>query len=564
MPGSLPGGQLDLVREAAMHVGDSLNVVQTAQELADVLVPSFGDFASVNLAEAVFDGDEPVKRLGGGDLHLRNAAMAPASVVWPAGLKRGDRVPPFRDHPLLRSIQHGETVTLSRDEILSVIGDPQRAELILPKNAHSVTVSPLHARGLTLGVIAAWRVGTCAPFTEAETRLLAQIASWGALAIDNARRYTREHRAAVMLQQHLLPPATTNTPAAETAGVYLPAGGGAEIGGDWFDAIPLPSLRLALVAGDVLGHGMSATATMGRLRSAIQTLADLELEPDELLTRISDLVQRLAAESAPGTEDTISATCLYAVYNPVTRHCSLASAGHPPPVLVRPDGTAEVIEVSPGPPLAISGMPYETTTLTLEPGSILALYTDGVITQDDRDMDHGLQRLTKGLAASCRADRALDDTGRSLLADLTDQPLSDDAALLLARTHTIPAQDNAYWEFAADPSAVSEARQSAGRQLNQWGLQDLIFTTELIVSELVTNAIRHARPPVTLHLLRHNVLVCEVTDSSPTQPRLRRAHTNDEGGRGLFIVAQLAMRWGCRYGQDGKTIWAEQPIEHPH
>ncbi len=545
-----------------MRVGDSLNVAQTAQELADVLVPSFGDFASVDLAEAVFDGDEPVKRLGGGDLHLRNAAMAPASAVWPAGRKRGDRVPPFRDHPLLHSVQRGETVTLSHDEILSVIGDPQRVELILPKGAHSGMVSPLHARGLTLGVITAWRVST--PFTEDETKLLAQIASRGALAIDNARRYTREHRAAVMLQQRLLPPATTNTPAAETAGVYLPAGGGAEIGGDWFDAIPLPSLRLALVAGDVLGHGMPATATMGRLRSAIQTLADLELEPDELLTRISDLVQRLAAESPPGTEDTISATCLYAVYSPVTQQCALASAGHPPPVLVRPDGTAEVIEVSPGPPLAVSGMPYETTTLTLEPGSILALYTDGVITQDDRDMDHGLRRLTKGLAASCRADRALDDTGRSLLADLTDQPLSDDAALLLARTHVIPAQDNAYWEFAADPSAVFEARQSAAHQLNQWDLQDLIFTTELIVSELVTNAIRHARPPVTLHLMRHNVLICEVTDSSPTQPRLRRARTSDEGGRGLFIVAQLAMRWGCRYGQDGKTIWVEQLIEHPH
>jgi serine phosphatase RsbU (regulator of sigma subunit) len=425
-------------------------------------------------------------------------------------------------------------------------------------------MAPLHARGLTLGDISVWRVGSSAPFTGDEADLMAQIASRGALAIDNARRYTREHRAAVALQQRLLPPATTDTPAAETAGVYLPAGGGAEIGGDWFDAIALPSLRLALVTGDVVGHGMPATAAMGRLRAAIQTLADLELEPDELLTRIADLVQRLAAEAPPAHQDTVSATCLYAVYDPVTQRCILASAGHPPPVLVRPDGTAEVVEVSPGPPLAIGGMPYETTTIDLDPGSVLALYTDGMIERDGADIDQGLRRLTDTLAASCRPERPLDDIGGALLADLADQPLRDDAALLLARTRAVSAQDSACWEVPPDPAAVYEARKSTAWQLTEWGLQDLLFTTELIVSELVTNAIRYASPPVSLRLIRNDVLICEVTDSSPTQPRLRRARTTDEGGRGLFLVAQLAMRWGCRYCQGGKTIWAEQLIDYPH
>ncbi|WP_392750280.1 SpoIIE family protein phosphatase [Streptomyces sp. LN590] len=554
----------ELARQTAERIGGSLDVVGTARELADVLAPAFGDFAAVDLAEAVFDGEEPAKRLGGGDLRLRNAAMAPAAEGWPAGIKLGDPVPPFPDHPTLRSVQHGETVILSRDEYISLIGDPQLVELQLPKSCHSVMVAPLHARALTLGDVSVWRVGSSPPFTEDEADLMTQIASRGALAIDNARRYTREHRAAMALQQRLLPPATTDAPAGETAGVYLPAGGGAEIGGDWFDAIALPSLRLALVAGDVIGHGMPASATMGRLRAAIQTLADLELEPDELLTRIADLVQRLVAEASPADQDTVGATCLYAVYDPVTRCCTLASAGHPPPVLVRPDGTVEVVEVSPGPPLAICGMPYETTTIELEPGSVLALYTDGLIEREGDDIGQGLRHLMDTLAASCRPDRALDETGRALLANLADQAPRDDAALLLARTRAVPAKDTAQWQIPADPAAVSEARAWTTRQLTKWGLDDLLFTTELIVSELVTNAIRYGRPPAELRLIRHDVLVCEVTDSSPTQPRLRRAATTDEGGRGLFLVAQLAMRWGCRYNPGGKTIWAEQLVEYPH
>ncbi|MER7812182.1 SpoIIE family protein phosphatase [Streptomyces sp900116325] len=552
---------LELTREVAEQVGGSLDVVRTAQDLADTLVPAFGDLAAVDLATSVFDGDEPSEQLGSGDPHLRNAALAPTTAAWPPGIKPGNSVPPLSDHPLLRSSQHGQTVIYGREDIVALIGDPLSAENFLPKDAHAVMVAPLYARGLTLGNIVVWRTGRSDPFAEDEADLMRQIASRSALAIDNARRYTREHRAAVALQQRLLPPATTDTPAAETAGVYLPACDGAEISGDWYDAIALPSLRLALVAGDVVGHGIAASATMGRLRTAIQTLADLELEPDELLTRIADLVQRLAAEAPPGDRDFVGATCLYAVYDPVTCRCAMASAGHPPPVLVRPDGTTETVGIAPGPPLALSGMPYETTTIDLEPGSVLALYTDGLIDRGTDDADDGLRRLTHALAASCRADRALDETGRALLIDLVDEVPRDDATLLLARTRAIPAEYTAHREIPVGPAAVSEAREWATRQLTTWGLDDLLFTTELIISELVTNAIRYGRPPAELRLIRQNVLVCEVTDSSSTQPRLRRARTTDEGGRGLFLVAQLGARWGCRHGQNRKTIWSEQLIE---
>ncbi|MEU2423498.1 SpoIIE family protein phosphatase [Streptomyces sp. NPDC007851] len=551
---------LDLTRDVAERVGGSLDIGRTAQDVADVLVPAFGDLATVDLAQSVFDGEEPPRRPGGGDLRLRNAALAPVTASWPARSGYGGVVPPVPDNPYVRSFQDGRTVALSAEGYAEVLGDPRLTDLHVPPGCRSVVVAPLHARGRTLGAIAVWRCGRSAPFDEDEVDLMTQIASRAALAIDNARRYTREHHAAVALQRQLLPPATTETPAAETAGVYRTAADGAAISGDWYDAIALPSLRLALVAGDVAGHGMAAGVTMGRLRAAIQTLSDLELEPDELLARVADLVQRLAAEAPSGDDDILAATCLYAVYDPVTRRCAMASAGHPPPVLVRPDGTAEPVGISPGPPLGLNGTPHETTVIDLEPGSVLALYTDGLVAQDANGGADGLRRLTETLTALCHPGRALDETGRALLAGLVNAEPRDDATLLLARTRAVPVEDTAAWDIPPDPAAVSQARAWTARQLRTWGLEDALFDTEVIVSELVTNALRYGRPPAELRLIRHNVLVCEVTDSSSTQPRLRRAHTTDEGGRGLFLVAQLAGRWGCRHGQNRKTIWSEQPL----
>ncbi|SEP01852.1 GAF domain-containing protein [Actinacidiphila rubida] len=557
--------RVDLVREMAERVGDSLDVARTAQELAEVLAPGFADVAAVDLLQGVFDGEEPPHWSGDGDL-LRGGGTFPPDAGWAPG-PVPDGVPVLRrpGDLGLRHGRYGEAAALSREEVAAALGS-RMDELPLPEGFHSVAVAPLAARGLALGAVSAWRTGDSEPFTADDAALLEAAATRGAIALDNARRYTHEHRAAGVLQQRLLPPATTDTPAAETAGVYLPAGGGEAIGGDWFDAIPLPSFRLALVAGDVFGHGIHASATMGRLRTAIQTLADLELDPEELLTRVGDLVQRLANESEPYYHDVVvGATCLYAVHDPVAGHCVIASAGHPPPILLRADGRAEVVDVSPGPPFPVGGTPYESTTVALPPGSVLALYTDGLIEQDEQghvvsDLDQGTQRLAAALTTVYRPDRALAETGHAVLAELGIEAPRDDVALMLARARAIPGENRADWEFSADLEAVAGAREATARQLAEWGLDDLAFTTELIVSELVTNAVRHARPPIRLRLIRDGVLVCEVCDASATQPRMRRARTTDEGGRGLFIVAQLASRWGCRYGRDGKTIWAEQPI----
>ncbi|MFE2498439.1 SpoIIE family protein phosphatase [Streptomyces scopuliridis] len=557
--------RLDLLHEASARIGGSLDVLRTSQDLAEFLVPALGDLVWVELADAVFKGDEPPKLAGAGLWYLRRAAMASATGSVPSVLLQlGMTVPRMPDVPFLRSLRRGETVLTGVREASEQLG-PELAPLFVPERGHSVLYSPLFARGLVLGVVVIWRTDRPDPFVEEDRELLAEIASRAALSVDNARRYTREHRAAVALQHRLLPRTTSDIPAVEAAGSYVPAGGGADIGGDWFDVIPLPSLRVALVVGDVVGHGLHATATMGRLRTAVQTLADLELEPDELLTHLDDLVQRLAEEVDPAQRDVVGATCLYALYDPVTRQCAVASAGHPPPVLVRPDGTAQVIEVAPGPPLGVGGMPFEVTSLRLEPGSVLALYTDGLVALGGQDIEAEVSRLANSVAALCDGGGSpcLAGIGRALVSRATEVPPRDDVALLLARTRALPGDSTAAWRFPADPAIVTEAREAVTGQLASWGLDHLTFATELIVSELVTNAIRYAGGPIALRLIRDNVLVCEVSDPSNTQPRLRRARWTDEGGRGLYLVAQLTTRWGSRCSQNGKTIWAEQSLVSP-
>ncbi|MGW0694927.1 SpoIIE family protein phosphatase [Streptomyces sp. NPDC002738] len=556
---------LDLSEAASVQIGASLDVTCTAQDLVDALVPALGDLAWVDLAEAVLEGDEPPKTLvGDSKWHMRRAAAATVTRCWPAGIHpAGTQLPPLRPAPLLRGLQRGETFFLpDRASILDAAAEtPEVIPQVVPGDGHSVVMAPLSARGLLLGTVVVWRIEQPEAFGQEDADLLEAIASRAALSVDNARRYTREHRAAVALQQRLLPRATTDIPAAETAGLYRPAGGGTDISGDWFDVIPLSSLRVSFVVGDVIGHGLHATATMGRLRTAVQTLADLDLDPDELLTHLDDLVQQLADEVPPGHQDTVGATCLYAVYDPVTCRCTLASAGHLPPVIVRPDGTVQAMEISPGPPLGVGGLPFEVTETVLPPGSTLALYTNGLIERDDDDIDAAIQRLADNIAVLCRSDRALDDIGRALLTGTDSAPPRDDIALLLARTCAVPPHNIASWEFPADLAVVADARKVTTQQLAEWGLGELAFTTELVVSELVTNAIRYAGGPIGLRLIRERGLVCEVSDPSNTQPRLRRARATDEGGRGLFLVAQLTARWGSRYGRSGKTIWTEQPLQ---
>ena len=362
---------------------------------------------------------------------------------------------------------------------------------------------------------------------------------------------------AVSLQHSLLPRGLPEQNALEVAYRYIPAQAG--VGGDWFDVIPLPSARVALVVGDVVGHGLNAAATMGRLRTAVHNFSTLDFPPGELLAHLDDLVGRIDRDQSttPGGGAIIGATCLYAVYDSVSRSCEVARAGHLPLIVVHPDGVVDIPDTPIGPPLGLGGMPFETARLEVPEGSQLVLFTDGLVEERNRSIDVGLDLLRKALA---HPDRDPEETCRAVIDGLRPTRAPDDVALLVARSRALAPENVTQWEVPCDPAAVAEVRAAVTRQLTRWDLDELSFTTELVISELLTNAIRYATGPICVRLLRERTLICEVSDTSNTSPRLRYAASTDEGGRGLFLMAQFVARWGTRYTATGKTIWAEQRI----
>ncbi|KAA0943099.1 SpoIIE family protein phosphatase [Streptomyces apricus] len=414
---------------------------------------------------------------------------------------------------------------------------------------------PLAASGQTFGVCV---VSFDRPrlLSDEERTLLTTISALVAQALERARLYDAEHARSRELQRSLLPQGLPRLAACSAAARYLPAGQGMDVGGDWYDIIPLSGGQVALVVGDVMGHGMPEAATMGRLRTAVHTLADLELPPDEIMSHLNDVVGSLNEESY--------ATCLYALYDSTTRTCSIARAGHPPPALLHPDGSVHFPEPSADPPLGAARPPFETLEMAVPEGSLLVLYTDGLVESAKRDIDTGMAELGRLLrrthedGTSADLERLCDTLTAALLP--AEQQAADDAAFLVARLHALPADRMAAWPLPRDPKAAGQARRHVRGQLADWGLDDLVPTTELLVSELVGNVVRHARGPVRLRLLYDSGLICEVYDGSLTMPRIRRAKESDEGGRGLQLVRSLSERWGVRYTPTGKCIWTEQVL----
>ncbi len=307
-----------------------------------------------------------------------------------------------------------------------------------------------------------------------------------------------------------------------------------------------------------MGEGLHAAATMGRLRTAVQNFSSLDLAPDELLSKLDELVIRLDQETAAADNGAAiaGATCLYAIYDPVCGTCTLARAGHLPPAVVSPDGTVEIPKLPAGSPLGVDERPFEAAEMHLPEGSSLVFYTDGLV-EDREHVDEGLNTLRTLLA---RPGRSPQQICEEVLSALPVPRESDDTALLVARTRRLPADQVADWELDADPAAVAGVRADITRQLEGWGLEDKVPTTALVLSELITNAIRYAPGRIGVRLLRDQALVCEVSDSSSTSPHLRYAADDEEGGRGLFLIAHLADRWGTRYTARGKVIWAEQRL----
>ncbi|MFH9088820.1 SpoIIE family protein phosphatase [Streptomyces sp. NPDC017673] len=546
--------RLNMLYEAGVGIGTSLDVTRTAQELADLAVPRFADFATVDLFDAVLGGEEP--RPGTALRRTACAGIRKEAPLYPLG----DRIRFVTTSPQARALTTGQSVVVPRlrDEPGWRAQDLELTDQVLAFGIHSLITVPLRAGSLVLGVANFWRAEKPQPFDAEELALAEELVARAAVSIDNARRYTREHSMAVTLQRSLLPRTLPEQGALDLAYRYLPAQSG--VGGDWFDVLPLSGARVALVVGDVVGHGLHAAATMGRLRTAVHNFSSLDLPPDELLSLLDELVGRLDQDDetpVTGASVVTGATCLYAIYDPVSRLCTMARAGHPPPALVRPDGGVEFLDVPAGPPLGLGGLPFETAELELPEDSRLVLYTDGLVEDRERDIDEGLGLLRDALLRAPGA--SPEDTCRTVLDRLPARP-SDDVALIVARTRVLGDDRVAQWQVPSDPAAVSEVRASVTRRLADWGLDELAFTTELILSELVTNAIRYGRGPIGVRLLRDRTLICEVSDRSTTSPHLRYAASTDEGGRGLFLVAQLAGRWGTRYTPHGKVIWAEQPL----
>ncbi|GAA2573617.1 SpoIIE family protein phosphatase/ATP-binding protein [Streptomyces lienomycini] len=545
--------RLDILYAAGVGIGTSLDVTRTAEELGELAVPRFADYVTVDLFDTVLAGGQP-----DGLTPLRRAALSGVREDVPL-------YPVGRRIRYVASSPQGRTLQTARPVLEPRLGeapgwqaqDYERSAQVVEYGVHSLITVPLRAGTLVLGVVSLWRSVKPEPFDEDELALAEELVARAAVSIDNARRYTREHSMAVTLQRSLLPRRLPDQNALDVAYRYLPAQAG--VGGDWFDVLPLSGARVALVVGDVVGHGLHAAATMGRLRTAVHNFTALDLPPDELLGLLDELVGRIDQDEA--ADDTAApvtgATCLYAIYDPVDGTCVLARAGHPPPALIRPDGTVEFPEVPAGPPLGLGGLPFETTELRLDEGSRLVLYTDGLVEDREHDIDVGLEQLRRALET---AGETPEETCRTVLdARLPDRP-GDDIALLVARTRTLGPDQVAEWDVPNDPAAVAEVRSRVTRRLTEWGLDESAFTTELILSELVTNAIRYGGETVHVRVLRDRSLICEVFDSSSTSPHLRYAAMTDEGGRGLFLVAQLAERWGTRYTPTGKVIWAEQPI----
>ncbi|MBZ4019814.1 histidine kinase [Streptomyces purpurogeneiscleroticus] len=575
--------RLQLLYDAGVRIGTTLDVVRTAEELAEVAVPLFADFVTVELLEAVPRGEEPdtasaeMRRTALRGIHddppllpvgelIRIGPGSPVAAGGAGGTADGVAGGAAGDRAVLVPDLAASDDWRARN--------PESAERVLDYGIHSLISVPLRARGVVLGKADFWRSEN-EPFEREDLSFAEELAARAAVSIDNARRYTREHTMAVTLQRSLLPHVLPEQSALEVAHRYLPARAG--VGGDWYDIIPLPGARVALVVGDVVGHGLHAAATMGRLRTAVHNFSTLDLSPDELLGRVDELVARIddgeaardegqrvdeGADAQGEGQRITGATCLYAIYDPVTGRCTMARAGHPGPAVVYPDGSVQYPEVPVSPPLGLGGgLPFETAELDLPAGSRLVLYTDGLVEDRRRDIDTGLDLLRTALTGA--ADRTPDETCQAVLDAVLPARPSDDVALLVARTRLLDPDRVADWDVPADPAAVSRVRAEALRRLETWGLDRIAYATELVISELVTNAIRYGAEPIRLRLLSdRDSLICEVADGSSTSPHLRRAKTTDEGGRGLLLVARFTQRWGTRYTARGKVIWTEQSLHN--
>jgi serine phosphatase RsbU (regulator of sigma subunit)/anti-sigma regulatory factor (Ser/Thr protein kinase) len=549
--------RLALLNEASTRIGTTLDLGQTAAELMDMAVPLVADAAGILVRERLVADDEFPDRTHDGEAVVRRVAVAVADddpAAWLAAFPVDEVTVYPAWSPYARCMATARTILVSRmdTELAKEIGRRmwRRESVFRALDSTSFLLVPLKARGRVLGFVVLTRNPGRAAFDDQDVSLAEELAARAAVCIDNARLYNRERRTALTLQSSLLPARLPAPMGLEIAHRYLPASDLTGVGGDWYDVITLPGGRSALVVGDVMGHGTLAAATMGQLRTAVRTLAGLDLSPAEVLYRLDEMVQELDSLQI--------ATCVYATYDPATARWALARAGHVPPLVVHPDGRTEALELPAGLPLGIGGACFEIRELRLPDEATLVLCTDGLVESRRRDIDEGIAALRAVLGGARRTPEELCDTAIDVLRPNHDR---DDIALLLARVHPLTPDQTAEVTLPDEPQAVSCARRLVRATLRRWRIDNLCGNAELLISELVTNALRHGCGPIGVRLLRAaTCLVVEVADGSPVPPAPRIADPLAEAGRGMQLIKLLARRWGTRPTPTGKIVWFELEI----
>ena len=546
-----------MLEGAVRRIGGALDIDQMAPELMSILVPHFCNAGELLVLESLVGDDEFPSESPDASHLVRRLALAhdDQNGGWDAAFPTGEilRYPP--NTPYTRCMDSGSPVCelMSRENADKTAAAWLRRPVAELLSGVSMLLLPLVSRGVMLGFFVCVRRVGFRRFDAYDIEIGMEFAARAAIFMDNAQRYSRERATALTLQRAMLPTGLSAPSSVEVRHRYLPGSKLIEVGGDWYESIALPGGRVALVVGDVAGHGVRAAVTMGRLRTAIHTLAMLELPPAESLQQLNELMQEL------GTREPHFATCVYAVFDAVAGTCEVASAGHLPPLLVRPDGTNELLDVSPAPPLGVGTGPIQSRTLPIEDGSMLVLYTDGLVEKRTQDIDVGLNRL-RDIFTPATVDLPLEELCRATLAGVYADQQRDDIAVLIARLRSIPKDNIASWTLPSELTSARRARGLIKRPLKKWGLSDLQPVAELLVSELVTNAVRYAQGKVGLRLILEGGLVCEVLDDSAALPRLRHPDEDDERGRGLQVVSQVAQRWGARRSLTGKVVWCELPL----
>ncbi|WP_439145222.1 ATP-binding SpoIIE family protein phosphatase [Streptantibioticus silvisoli] len=556
--------RLRYVGAATRRIARGMDLDEIVLGLCRSVVPAFADAILVYLRDPLPVGDErPVEPLV---LRLRRTDRVPEEATetpLPDGPGAATRLP-LAQAPEVSGAS--ETTHVRADgplaEVLRGVR-PLFADLPLASGALAELVAcempagrrailaPLRGRRRVIGAAVMLRRADRPAFEGDDLLVAAQLATHTALGVDKAVLYGREAYIADQLQRAMLPDSLPQPTGVRLASRYLPAAETARVGGDWYDAIPLPGSRVALVVGDVMGHSMQSAAIMGQLRTTVQPLAGLDLPPQEVLYHLDEQAQRLGHDRM--------ATCVYAVYDPIAHRLVVANAGHPPPVMLHADGRTEVLKVPEGAPIGVGGVPFDAVELPAPAGATLLLYTDGLVESRTRDVWAGIERLRErlGSVGSIVCPPPLEPLCDEVLDILGPGDRDDDIALLAARFDGIAPGDVAYWFLEPHPRTAGHARRLVRRALDRWGLEELTDSVELLVSEIVTNAVRYAGRPITLRLLRTDVLRCEVGDDAPQLPRLRHAGIQDENGRGLFLVQRLAQRWGATRLSAGKVVWFE-------